>query len=197
MGRIFAKKRDLRVKPQDIVLVSGWIKTTEWALSAYASEHRSHELSFSIAAGAFTSAECSFSVEKSANVPMSERLGPRPENSEQPPISELRHNQCLFLRYYKCSYRGLGVVQLRHAGLGEKSVMEVDADTCHCAPSLGSWGFKRRSSKGQEKENAQASVALAAQPTLTSVVEAPSNEASNHVLSIESALIYYSIRARS
>ncbi|KIP05411.1 hypothetical protein PHLGIDRAFT_119846 [Phlebiopsis gigantea 11061_1 CR5-6] len=111
----FAQQRGLRLRSQDIVLVSGWIKTTEWALSAYVGDSRSHELSFSIAAGGYASADCAFTVEKSTGTTMAERQGPRP------PPSHPRADQCMFLRYYKCGYRTSSLIRRRQPALLEEA----------------------------------------------------------------------------
>lgn len=109
-----ARSRKLSVNPEDIVLVSGWLKTSEWAMAALVNEGSSHALSFS--ADGCSVAQARFGVERSSDVEMSafQRSGPGD-------VTNKIRDQCLFIRYYKAKYRAgplkfLGMKIVAHAG---------------------------------------------------------------------------------
>ncbi|EKM58725.1 uncharacterized protein PHACADRAFT_182971 [Phanerochaete carnosa HHB-10118-sp] len=64
------------VPPEAIILVSSWLKTTEWAVAAVSNYGKAHEFSFSACAGSYASA--GFEVSKGTDVQMSveQRSGP-------------------------------------------------------------------------------------------------------------------------
>lgn len=112
----FAREQGYDVEPIDIVLVSGWVKTSEWALSAFEKTSGSHELSFSASAGQFSSATFKLTKTTDVEAPMFKRSGPPASStssvSHRPSADDvLPSDQCLFLRYYMVSDKHLG----RHA----------------------------------------------------------------------------------
>ena len=145
----FARRRGVHVKVQDIVLVSGFIKTTEWALAAYDNQEAAHDFSLSINASSIFSAESSFSHEEKTHVGLRHRAGPRPFAASSPrdsPASETSsappHNQCVFLQYYKCRPRAFGLTTLKKPqNLRQKDMLGDVGDECFCAPLDGflSW----------------------------------------------------------
>lgn len=120
----FAVKKGLKIRAEDIVLVSGWIKTSEWTLAAYSSERRSHKFGFTISASGSAVVQSSYVGSKSRII-MCTKSGSTAEASESPTphtsgsdiafhVSETRSDQCLFLRYYSCHHKGLGVINIQH-----------------------------------------------------------------------------------
>ncbi|GJE89358.1 fungal specific transcription factor domain-containing protein [Phanerochaete sordida] len=113
----FAESKGHILAPEAIVLVSGWLKTTEWALASVSNHGQAHDLSFSASAGSYAGA--SFEVSAGTDIQMSveQRSGPvlldadastLPGSSTAQP-APLPCNQCLFLRYYKMKRRILGL----------------------------------------------------------------------------------------
>lgn len=109
----FAKARGLDIEPDHIILVRGWVKTTEWAVAAFTDSGSNHEVNFDAQAGPF--AKASFSVSYSSAVSMSieHRTGPvRPVREPRASYGADEHefdvsqNQCVFLSYYEMRTRG-------------------------------------------------------------------------------------------
>lgn len=101
----FAADQGRTIAPEDIVLVIGWLKTSEWAVAAVANRGKSHAISFG-AQGSIASAE--FGIEHSAEAVMSvsQRSGPKRGADESPDeLAGRKRDQCLFVRYYKVKYR--------------------------------------------------------------------------------------------
>lgn len=95
----FARSLGLDVKPEDIILVSGWLKTTEWAVAAVLAEGKAHAFSLNVDPGS-SIVQARLDIEHSTNhkLSTSHRKGPNK-------ITARRRDQCLFLRYYKAKYR--------------------------------------------------------------------------------------------
>lgn len=100
----------LTLKPEEIVLVRGWVKTTEWAMAAYVDKGKSHELSFRAVAGAFANARFTVSSKEHASASAECRVGPAPAPGQENP-NEL--NQCIFLSTYRLKRRGVLVPVIR------------------------------------------------------------------------------------
>lgn len=85
--------------PEEILFVTGWLKTSEWAIAAILSEGRSHSFTLSADVGSsLAQAKLHAEVSQEVEVSAIHRSGPVG-------VTERRHNQCLFLRYYKVKYR--------------------------------------------------------------------------------------------
>ena len=99
----FAYGKGYALHPSDLVLVYGWLKTSEWALAAFTNQGRTHEISFSAEAGAFAAARFGVTYGTDVHVSMQTRAGPRrpPDQQGQEASSTLPKNQCMFLKYYK------------------------------------------------------------------------------------------------
>lgn len=178
----FARRRGVHIGVQDIVLVSGFIKTTEWALAAYDNQEAAHEFSLSINASSVFSAESSFSLEEKTHTGLRHRVGPCPQPGSSPtsppdsPLTEKTfvrpHDQCVFLQYYKCKPRGFGWTTLRKPqNLRPKDMLESVGDECFCAPLDGLVAWARRSFGGCcrdveiESEELQERVSLVCPPS--------------------------------
>ena len=108
----FAEEKGYEVPADAIVLVSGWLKTSEWAIATFSNEGKSHEISFNASAGSYASAAFEVSAAKEVQMSVEQRCGPPQDDRAQHTVSEslqghLPHNQCLFLRYYKYKSRAL------------------------------------------------------------------------------------------
>lgn len=109
----FAVEKDHDISPDSLVLVSGWLKTSEWAIATFSNHGKAHDISLSACAGSYASAAFEISAGTEVQMSVEQRCGP-PENSgaASPASGEERrrlpHNQCLFLRYYKLKTRALG-----------------------------------------------------------------------------------------
>lgn len=118
----FAVKKGLKIRVEDIVLVSGWIKTAEWTLAAYSSERRSHKFAFTISASGSAAVQSSYAGSKSRIVMCTKsgstaEASPTPQTSESNiafHVSETPSDQCLFLRYYSCHHKGMGIINVQH-----------------------------------------------------------------------------------
>lgn len=109
---------ELDIAREDIVLVRGWVKTSEWAVAAFTERGQSHEISFHGQLGHLAQAGLSLSMTESNMMSVETRSGPhrRPfaqlpeprtsstgKNVEVEPDN--RRDQCVFLSYYKIKYR--------------------------------------------------------------------------------------------
>ena len=108
----FAVAKDHDISPESLVLISGWVKTSEWAIATFSNQGRAHDISLNASAGSYASA--TFQVSGGTEVQMSieQRCGPvknRGVSASGGAIEKpLPYNQCLFLRYYKLQTRTLG-----------------------------------------------------------------------------------------
>lgn len=126
-----ARKREIDLEVEDIVLVSGWIKTSGWSLATYASRGRSHAFSLSIGATGVASADGSMSFEEKTRMGLQKRSGPERSSSKATPPQD----QCVFLQYYKCTNRGPGLKAIKNAqNLRRGDIREKVADHCICTP---------------------------------------------------------------
>lgn len=126
---------DLRV--EDIVLVSGWIKTSGWELATHANRDSSHEFSLSLGASGIASANANASFQSHTRVKLLKRAGPNPATSNK--------DQCLFLQYYKCSNKGLGATTIVNPrNLKPSHIREEVPNGCFCSPFIGLMNWVRR-----------------------------------------------------
>ncbi|KAI0086257.1 hypothetical protein BDY19DRAFT_370479 [Irpex rosettiformis] len=106
----FARRRGLDIQPGHIILVRGWVKTSEWAVAAFTDSGKNHEVNFEADAGPF--AKASFSVSYSSAVSMSveHRTGPTKNVKETQAHVDVQtglpQDQCVFLSYYEIKSRG-------------------------------------------------------------------------------------------
>ncbi|EKM58726.1 uncharacterized protein PHACADRAFT_182972 [Phanerochaete carnosa HHB-10118-sp] len=125
----FAVEQDYLVPPEAIILVSGWLKTTEWAVAAVSNYGKAHDFSFTASAGSYASANFEISGGTDVEMSVEQRSGPVFGNEDQPATpdpsdatldpqaprgSPARRpkppcNQCMFVRYYKHKSRALGM----------------------------------------------------------------------------------------
>lgn len=148
----FACLRGLDVKAEEIVLVSGWFKTSGWALATYASRENSNEFSLSASASGIASGKVCFSFKEKNRVGLQKRAGPHPsvastikKSSIDEKESQHPSDQCLFLQYYKCQTRALGPTTIRNPqNLRRKDMEETVANGCFCAPFSGPVGWMKR-----------------------------------------------------
>ena len=158
----FATRLGHSLRADDIVLVSGWVKTSKWALFAYADETRSHTLSLSISSGGMASAHTNLSMSQNVAIPKATKCGPKTSAFERlrrssssstrsSPASTPARNQCIFLRYYKCRRRGLGVVTVGQNAPAQFAEEDTPA-TCHCMPCAGLFRLRRRKQRPVEKK---------------------------------------------
>lgn len=111
----FAVEKDHDVSPESLVLVSGWLKTSEWAIATFANQGKAHDISLNASAGSYASATFQISTGTEVQMSVEQRSGPPKKNgatkgasTSSAAESHLPHNQCLFLRYYKLKARALG-----------------------------------------------------------------------------------------
>ena len=104
----FATRRGFAVRAGGIVLVYGWVKTSEWAIAAFQNHGRAHDISFNAGLEPFAVARFGVSLEEDVQVSMEQRCGPQhlgmPRAAAHSRIPAPR-DQCLFLRYYKLKKR--------------------------------------------------------------------------------------------
>lgn len=151
-----ARRRGISVRVEDIVLVSGWTKTSGWAIATYDKQETSHNVSLSVNANAIFSANSTFSFEGQNELGLRHREWPTlPPSTPNSPVSmdsplnqkELVRStdQCLFLQYYKCRPRGFGFTTIRKPqNLKAKDMMDGVTDECLCAPFIGFMGWLKR-----------------------------------------------------
>ncbi|GJE94295.1 WD40 repeat domain-containing protein [Phanerochaete sordida] len=104
-----------RVAPQDVVLVSGWVKApADWATAAFSNARSTHKLSLGAQVGQFFGFSVGASRVKSYTGPPMERRGAWYPDTARP---DAPRNQCVFVKRYKVKER-LGIVRVMVAGAG-------------------------------------------------------------------------------
>lgn len=152
----FAESKGHMLQPSAIVLVSGYVKTSEWALATINNYQRSHSLSFSASVGAYASAKFRYSADRDVQMSMEQRCGPRRINF-QSTEGHLPMNQCLFLRYYKIKNRLIGppkvIVQADYKDIldstDEGSSFRSPLGPSSSSRGISSWSFGRAHKDGQ------------------------------------------------
>lgn len=100
----FAKYKKHNIPYNALVIISGWVKTTEWALAVMASQGRTQEVSLSAYAGGYASAEFSCSSGEIGEAVLARRAGPSRRSSHHESsggVPTFPKDQCLFINYYK------------------------------------------------------------------------------------------------
>ena len=119
----------LDLQPEDIIFVSGFMKTAEWALAAATHNAREGEIQFGGELWNVAKATFSYTAGRSTSMSAEHRCGPKvgdpssPEDANAPPqITAPRFDQCVFLHYYKVKRRRLlGPKVIRGAAEGSGS----------------------------------------------------------------------------
>ncbi|KIP08045.1 hypothetical protein PHLGIDRAFT_127288 [Phlebiopsis gigantea 11061_1 CR5-6] len=104
----FATRRGFAVRAGGIVLVYGWLKTSEWAIAAFQNQGRAHDISFQVGLESFAAAQFAVSLGEDVQVSMEQRCGPLRQGMPRTIASSrvsVPRDQCLFLRYYKLKKR--------------------------------------------------------------------------------------------
>lgn len=152
----FATKRGYDLRVEDIVLVSGCVKTSGWALAAYSDQESGGSFSVSLSASGLFTFSPNYNTEDKHYAGVQHREGPAagPSSSQ---------DQCVFVQYYKCLPKGLGAARIRRPeNLKESDMREYVPDEYFCAPlaSVRRW-FRRHFGNccccgGEEEPEAQA-----------------------------------------
>lgn len=108
----FATSKGLAVEETDLVLISSFVKTSQWALAAFSSQKKSVEVSFNASIGPFASAQFGLSYGEGESGSIPQRRGPRmhttgSEANSADSVAPLLPNQCLFIRYHKLKKKKL------------------------------------------------------------------------------------------
>ncbi|OCH84053.1 hypothetical protein OBBRIDRAFT_808528 [Obba rivulosa] len=100
----FAASLGITLQRDEIIFVSGWVKTTACTRAAFAQSERSGSLTSNINTPFPARASLYISVSRNETVTQPHRSGAYPQN---PMGAALNADQCIFIRYYKlnsCSY---------------------------------------------------------------------------------------------
>nr|VWP00121.1 S1-like domain-containing protein [Ganoderma boninense] len=131
--RDFANDRlGIELEAKDIILVSGFLKTTVWGTAAFSNISDSAELV--VAGGCFVpSASGAFRVSMSRGVEASviSRAGPQDRIStwNDSPSQDFKYDQCIFLSYYKMKYRRMiPLPRIMRAAAGPHTLPHDDDD---------------------------------------------------------------------
>ena len=176
----FALRQGYYVQPSEIVFVSGFVKASEWGIAAFASEGRSHDVSFTGSAGSFVNAHFGISVKGEVSPFIEQRCGPARTADTTPPDmppTRMPKDQCLFLSYYKQKSRGPFT-----PGKGVRVTTKSDAkDTCGTSEhrctipsqlrSEGSGLFARLWRKGSGKGNKSSHDSVSGELDISSIAE--------------------------
>ncbi|KIP05423.1 hypothetical protein PHLGIDRAFT_152457 [Phlebiopsis gigantea 11061_1 CR5-6] len=123
-----AGKRNLDLRVEDIVLVSGCVKTSSWALAAYNDRTAGNGFSISLSANGLFTFSPGYTTEKEHHAGVQHREGPKGR-----PLGP--KDQCVFVQYYKCLPKGFGRTRIRRPeNLKESDMREHVPDQCFCAP---------------------------------------------------------------
>lgn len=128
----FARRLGWYVHASELVLVYGCVKTSSWALAAYASRENEHEMGFSLTAGSFVSMRAGVEARDHVRMSMEQRSGPqRPDDADS--STPAAKDQCLFISYYKIKRRGMGTVKLQLDAALE-DVSDIPGSEYFCLP---------------------------------------------------------------
>lgn len=98
------------VRPHELVLVSGWVKTSHCAMTAFDKIGKKHSFSFSASGASFLAASFKFSgdsrLRKSHwhHSSASETMEPRKAGAHHRNQRSSQHTNCVFVRYYKAKW---------------------------------------------------------------------------------------------
>lgn len=123
----------LSLRPEEIMLVKGCVKTTEWAVAAFLDKGTSHEISFQAGVEPYARAGFSVSVSSHVSVSVEYRSGPTHHDTHGSTSSQSSSfvrpavgDQCIFVAAYKLKRRRLGPVKI---------VAAADHNRDHGSPS--------------------------------------------------------------
>ncbi|GJE89765.1 hypothetical protein PsYK624_058720 [Phanerochaete sordida] len=102
----FADDNGYLLSPDAIILVSGWLKTSEWAIATFANFDRSQQIDLHASVGSYASAVFRAANHSVTHMSVEQRSGPQTRLAGHE--SALPRDQCLFLRYYKLKTRTFG-----------------------------------------------------------------------------------------
>ncbi|KAI0685048.1 hypothetical protein BC835DRAFT_1291221 [Cytidiella melzeri] len=102
----FARARGLDIEPDHIILVRGWVKTSEWAVAAFTDSGKNHEVHFDAQAGPFAKASFSVSYSSAVSTSVEHRTGPVKGSLSAGTECPMPQDQCVFLSYYEMKSRG-------------------------------------------------------------------------------------------
>ncbi|OBZ74764.1 hypothetical protein A0H81_05695 [Grifola frondosa] len=143
----FTNSLGLSRPDEDIIFISGHVKTAEWTVAAYTNRSREGELSFIGDFGPSASASASLSMSHSVSMSVQYRSGPpqvtavssrlrlppvagSSEDYATPSPSSLGgsvYDQCIFMNYYKMKRRALVLRTVLQAAANTYSDVEVDS----------------------------------------------------------------------
>lgn len=86
--------------PEDIVLISGWVKTSKWEIAVIDKHMRTQDIDIEARAAAFATARLSLSSQDGAAMSVSHR-----SSASDPHDQQILDRGCLFLRYFKLKRR--------------------------------------------------------------------------------------------
>lgn len=112
----FARHAGFDLTVEDIIFVSGWVKTSRWALSTI-SHTKSEAISLRLSSQGFSGPTFTLASTKGVPVSVDQRFGPQRSMPQRIPSpntdivrsSTLSQDQTIFLRYYKVKRRGAGM----------------------------------------------------------------------------------------
>ncbi|KIP05418.1 hypothetical protein PHLGIDRAFT_14562 [Phlebiopsis gigantea 11061_1 CR5-6] len=107
----------------DLILVSGWTKTSQWALAACTNFGRAHEVTLDASFGAVAGAKFEVKLRQDVEMSVDQRSGPSRVGKDGD--EALPRDQCLFLRYYKMKRTKFGVKKIV-AGSGPRRQSSYD-----------------------------------------------------------------------
>ena len=130
----FALSLDHDIDRDDLVLVSGWVKTSQWALAACTNYGRAHEVTLDASVAGVASAKFEIKLCQDVEMSVDQRSGPsrRTKLDRQ----SLPRDQCLFLRYYKAKRRLPFGPKKIVAGSGPKKCYSYDESSRHARPGV-------------------------------------------------------------
>lgn len=101
----FARERGHDVAPEDLVMVRGTVKSSEWTVAAFMDETRHQSLELEAQGGMIGSAGVALSISASSSMSVEHRSGRSHPSTISTFDSPPSRDQCLFLCRYKMLYR--------------------------------------------------------------------------------------------
>lgn len=100
----FAREKELILRPEDIFMVRGWVKSSAWTVAAFMGDDHAQEIQFVAQAGSLTLPSISLAFSSATSVSCQHRFGPLKIDLASTSSGQ-SHDQCLFLSRYKIRYR--------------------------------------------------------------------------------------------
>ncbi|KAF7797630.1 hypothetical protein EIP86_008830 [Pleurotus ostreatoroseus] len=126
---------DIECRPEELVCISGWIKTSEWTVAAFTKESNSHDCTIQGQIGSVGGIGCGLHITHSKGMTPIQRSGPKcvKGRSKAPVVSDggvlaSENDQTIFVQFYQVKYRRFLWPKTMRAAAGPDTLPEADGE---------------------------------------------------------------------